>query len=188
MAGKKNAKQAVMTAQNLESAQSSSRGKKRKMADNHVKGARDRGHGRSRPGLARDTRRADITAQEGVHTRTNMTDSNRSNSSPRTGEWSFAAVQDNRKKQINADPVPDMDPDPDPDPDPVPRQHLTDNQGDGNEGMVIALRGLQVSFTAMSGRPRKNGNFPQLDRTNLDYLRFRQRWKNITTPLHRKAT
>jgi hypothetical protein len=45
--------------------------------------------------------------------------------------------------------------DPDPDPDPGPQQHLTDAQGDGNEGMVIALRGLQASFRAMIGRPGK---------------------------------
>jgi hypothetical protein len=199
MAGKKNAKAkadqnsltertkakyAEMTAQNLESAQSSSGGRKekmsdkyakeanpdvddsglrktRKMADNHAKEARDRGHGRSRPGLVRDTRRTDITAQEVVYTHTHMTDSNRSNGSLRTGEWSCVTVQDDRTKRIHADPVPDMDPDLDPDP--GPQQHLTDTQGDGNGGVVIAL----------SGRPGKNGDFPQFDGTSLGYHRFR---------------
>ncbi len=42
----------------------------REEADNHAKEARDRGHGRSGPGLARDTRRADNIAQEGVYTHT----------------------------------------------------------------------------------------------------------------------
>jgi hypothetical protein len=57
--------------------------KKKKMADTHAKGARDRGHGRGGPGLARDTRRADINAQEMVDTHTHTADSNRSNGAPR---------------------------------------------------------------------------------------------------------
>jgi hypothetical protein len=157
----------------------------REEADNHAKGARDRGHGRSGPGLARDTGRADNNAQEGVYTHTSRADSNRSNDSPRTGEWSCATVQDKRRKRIHADPVPDMDPDPDPDL--GPRRHLTDTQGDGNEGLVIALRGLQASLTAMSGGSAKNGGFPQFDGTSLGYLRFRWRWSTFQE-LHYAST
>jgi hypothetical protein len=58
----------------------------------------------------------------------------------------------------------------DPDPDPGPQQCLTDVQGGGNEEIVINLSSLQTSFTAMSGRSGKNGNFPQFDGTCLSYL------------------
>jgi len=82
-------------------------------------------------------------AQEGLYTHNSRADSNRSNNSPRTGERSCVTAQDKRRKRIHADPVPEMDPDPDPDP--GPRRHLTDIQEDGNEGILIALRGLQTS-------------------------------------------
>jgi len=98
---------AEITAQSLGSAYSSSGGKKRKMADNHAIEARDRGHGRSGPGLARDTRRADNTAQERVYTRTYTADSKRSNGSPRTGEWSCATVctrQENKADPFRSNP------------------------------------------------------------------------------------
>jgi hypothetical protein len=75
--------------------------------------------------------------------------------------------------------------DPDPDPDPGPRRHLTDTQRDGNEGVVIALRGLQASL--MSGGAAKNGGFPQFDGTNgtsIGYLRFKQRWKTFQEFYH----
>jgi hypothetical protein len=150
-------------------------GRKEKMTGNNGREAKNQGYGRGRPGLARDTRRVDIKAQEMVDTYTSTTDSNRSHGSPRTGEWRCSAVQEDRTKRIHADPVPDMDPDPDP----GPQQHLIDTQGDGNEGIVIALRSLQASFMAMSGRSWKNGDFPQFDGTSLGYLRFRRLWSTF---------
>jgi hypothetical protein len=45
--------------------------------------------------------------------------------------------------------------------------------------MVIALRGLQTSLTAMSGGSAKNSGFTQFDGTSLGYLRFRQRWNTF---------
>jgi hypothetical protein len=88
---------------------------KKTLAGGQAREARDRGNGRSGPGLARVTRRADNNAQEGVYTPTSRTDSDRNDGSPRMGEWSCATVQDKRVERIHADKVPDMDPDPDPD-------------------------------------------------------------------------
>ena len=146
-------------------------------ADNHAKEARSKEEAENHAKETRSTRRAGSIAQEGLYTHTSRADSNRSNNSPRTGERSCVTAQDKRRKRIHADPVPDMDPDPDPDP--GQRRHLTDTQRDGNEGMVIALRGLQTSLTAMSGGSAKNGGFPQFDGTSIGYLRFRQRWKTF---------
>jgi hypothetical protein len=72
--------------------------------------------------------------------------------------------------------------DPDPDPDPGPRRHPTDTQRDGNEGVVIALRGLQANL--MSGGSAKNDSFPQFDGTSIGYLRFKQRWKTFQEFYH----
>ena len=116
-------------------------------ADNHAKEARSKEEAENHAKETRSTRRAGNIAQEGLYTHTSRADSNRSNNSPRTGERSCANAQDKRRKQIHADPVLEMDPDPDPDP--GPQRHLTDTQRDGNEGVVIALRGLQASL--MSG-------------------------------------
>ena len=151
-------------------------------ADNHAKEARSTRKAENHAKEARSTRKADNHAQEArskeeaenhaKETRsTRRADSNRSNSSPRTGERSCVTAQDKRRKRIHADPVPEMDPDPDPDP--GPRRHPTDTQRDGNEGVVIALRGLQASL--MSGGSAKNGDFPQFDGTSIGYLRFKQR-------------
>ena len=41
------------------------------------------------------------------------------------------------------------------------------------------MSSLQASFAAMSGRPRKNGVFPQFDGTSLGYLRIRWRWSTF---------
>ncbi len=107
----------------------------REEADNHAKEARSTRRADNHAKEARSTRRAGNIAQDGLYTHTSRADSNRSNNSPRTGERSCVTAQDKRRKRIHADPVPDMDPDPDPDP--GPQRHLTDTQGDGNEGMVL---------------------------------------------------
>jgi hypothetical protein len=116
-------------------------------ADNHAEEARSKEEAENHAKETRSTRRAGNIAQEGLYTHTSRADSNRSNSSPRTGERSCVTAQDKRRKRIHADPVPEMDPDPDPDP--GPRRHPTDTQRDGNEGVVIALRGLQASHSLM---------------------------------------
>jgi hypothetical protein len=72
------------------------REKKKKTADNHAKRARDQGHSRGGPWLARDMRRADTKAKEVVDTHTHMADSNRCNGAPKTGEWTCAAVKEDR--------------------------------------------------------------------------------------------
>ncbi len=149
-------------------------------ADNHAKEARSTRKAGNHAKEARSKEEAENHAQEGLYTHNSRADSNGSNNSPKTGERSCVTARDKRRKRIHADPVPEMDPDPDPDP--GPRRHLTDIQEDGNEGILIALRGLQTS--PMNGGPAKNGGFPQFDGTSMGYLRFKQRWKTFQEFYH----